>query len=88
MTVRRRTEPLNGCLAHAQQSSSRISRNSFEGFTLFCLTQSNKHRFNSGVKKQIPISQALLLYRFSWSCWLMIYYLCLRDELHSNRPED
>ena len=30
----------------------------------------------------------LLLYRFSWSCWLMIYYLCLHDELHANRPED
>ena len=58
MTVRRRTEPLNGCLAHAQQSSSQISRNSFEIFTVFCLTQSNKHRFNSGVKKQIPISQS------------------------------
>ena len=30
----------------------------------------------------------LLLYRFSWSCWLTIYYLCLPDELHANRPED
>ena len=30
----------------------------------------------------------LLLYRFSWSCWLMVYYLCLPDELHANRPED
>lgn len=30
----------------------------------------------------------LLLYRCSWSCWLMIYYICLPDELHANRPED
>jgi hypothetical protein len=30
----------------------------------------------------------LLLYRFSWSCWLTIYYLCLPDELHANRSED
>jgi uncharacterized protein (DUF983 family) len=30
----------------------------------------------------------VLLYRFSWSCWLMIYYICLPDELHANRPED
>jgi len=30
----------------------------------------------------------LLLYRISWSLWLMIYYFCLPDELHANRPED
>ncbi len=30
----------------------------------------------------------LLFYRFSWSCWLMIYYFCLPDELHANRSED
>jgi uncharacterized protein (DUF983 family) len=30
----------------------------------------------------------VLLYRFSWSCWLMIYYICLAQELHANRPED
>ncbi len=30
----------------------------------------------------------VLLYRFSWSCWLTIYYTCLPDELHANRPED
>ncbi|HBM86493.1 MAG TPA: hypothetical protein DD423_06935 [Opitutae bacterium] len=30
----------------------------------------------------------LLLYRLSWSCWLMIYYLCLPDELHANRSEN
>jgi uncharacterized protein (DUF983 family) len=30
----------------------------------------------------------VLLYRFSWSYWLMIYYICLPDELHANRPED
>ena len=29
-----------------------------------------------------------LIYRHSWSWWLMIYYLCLSDELHANRPED
>lgn len=28
------------------------------------------------------------LYRFSWSCWLTIYYLCLPEELHANRPDD
>lgn len=32
----------------------------------------------------LPIS----LYRFSWSCWLTIYYLCLPEELHANRPDD
>jgi hypothetical protein len=30
----------------------------------------------------------LLMYRFCWSLWLMIYYICLPDELHANRPED
>jgi hypothetical protein len=30
----------------------------------------------------------ILFYRFSWSCWLMIYYLCLPDELHTNRSTD
>ena len=29
----------------------------------------------------------VILYRFSWSCWLMIYYLCLPGELHANRDE-
>jgi uncharacterized protein (DUF983 family) len=28
------------------------------------------------------------LYQYSWSLWMMIYYLCLPDELHANRPED
>jgi len=30
----------------------------------------------------------ILLYRFSWSWWLMLYYLCLPGELHANRPAD
>lgn len=30
----------------------------------------------------------ILLYRYSWSCWLTIYYICLPDELHANRPDD
>ncbi len=30
----------------------------------------------------------ILLYRACWSLWLMIYYICLPDELHANRPED
>lgn len=30
----------------------------------------------------------VLLYRFSWSLWLMTYYSCLPGELHANRPED
>ena len=30
----------------------------------------------------------VLLYRWSWSCWLTIYYVCLPEELHANRPED
>ncbi len=30
----------------------------------------------------------VLLYRWSWSWWLMLYYLCLPDELHANRPAD
>ena len=29
----------------------------------------------------------IALYRFSWNCWLMIYYLCLPGELHANREE-
>jgi hypothetical protein len=29
----------------------------------------------------------ILLYRLTWSWWLMLYYLCLPDELHANRPE-
>jgi hypothetical protein len=29
-----------------------------------------------------------LLYRFSWSCWLTIYYICLPEELYANRPDD
>ncbi|ADE55515.1 DUF983 domain-containing protein [Coraliomargarita akajimensis] len=29
----------------------------------------------------------LLLYRLSWSCWLMLYYACLPHELNANRPE-
>lgn len=40
----------------------------------------------------IALSGALLLpilmYRFCWSVWLMIYYICLPGELHANRPED
>jgi uncharacterized protein (DUF983 family) len=30
----------------------------------------------------------IIFYRLSWSLWLMIYYVCLPDELHANRPED
>ena len=30
----------------------------------------------------------VILYRPCWSLWLMIYYLCLPDELHANRPKD
>jgi hypothetical protein len=53
-----------------------------------------------GVAGLIPIQLALglglggglllpiLFYRTSWSLWLMIYYLCLPDELHANRPEN
>jgi hypothetical protein len=40
----------------------------------------------------VALSGALLLppllYRQSWSWWLMIYYLCLPQELHANHPED
>ena len=54
----------------------------------------------AGVAGWIPIKLALALgligallipialYRFCWSLWLMIYYFCLPDELHANRPED
>ena len=54
----------------------------------------------AGVAGWIPLKLALavgligallipiLLYRFCWSLWLMIYYFCLPDELHANRPED
>lgn len=53
-----------------------------------------------GVSSWIPLKLALvlaiagalflpiLLYQFCWSFWMMIYYLCLPDELHANRPED
>jgi hypothetical protein len=53
-----------------------------------------------GVSSWIPLKLALvlaiagalflpiLLYQFCWSFWLMIYYLCLPDELHANRPDD
>lgn len=30
----------------------------------------------------------LFLYRTTWSVWLTIYYICLPDELHANKPED
>lgn len=30
----------------------------------------------------------ILLYQVSWSWWLMIYYICLPEELHANHPED
>ncbi|MGK0309755.1 MAG: hypothetical protein ACJAYS_000579 [Lentimonas sp.] len=30
----------------------------------------------------------IFLYRFSWSCWLTIYYICLPEELHANRSDD
>lgn len=30
----------------------------------------------------------ILVYRYSWSLWLMVYYLFLSDELHANREED
>jgi len=54
----------------------------------------------AGVAEWIPLKLALGLslacalllpvffYRFSWSWWLMVYYLCLPGELHANRPED
>jgi hypothetical protein len=53
-----------------------------------------------GVAEIIPFNLALvlglcgaiilpvILYRPCWSLWLMIYYLCLPDELHANRSED
>lgn len=30
----------------------------------------------------------IFLYRWCWSLWLMVYYFCLPEELHANRPED
>ena len=30
----------------------------------------------------------IALYRWSWSCWLTLYYVCLPEELHANRPDD
>ncbi|NQY32651.1 MAG: DUF983 domain-containing protein [Coraliomargarita sp.] len=53
-----------------------------------------------GVAGWIPLKLALalslggalllpiVLYRYSWSWWLMIYYTCLPDELHANRSSD
>lgn len=29
----------------------------------------------------------VFFYRTSWSLWLLLYYLCLPDELHANRPD-
>ncbi|MFP4165665.1 MAG: DUF983 domain-containing protein [Opitutales bacterium] len=54
----------------------------------------------AGFAEWIPLKAALVtgllgalflpvfLYRPSWSIWLTIYYLCLPDELHANRPEN
>ncbi len=52
--------------------------------------------FLNWVKLQVALTAALtcaillpvLLYRWSWSCWLTIYYICLPEELHANRPDD
>ena len=41
-----------------------------------------------GISLAAALLLPLLLYRMSWSCWLMVYYTCLPDELHANRPED
>ena len=30
----------------------------------------------------------VFLYRYAWSWWLMVYYLCLPGELHANRSDD
>ncbi|MEM7792202.1 MAG: DUF983 domain-containing protein [Verrucomicrobiota bacterium] len=30
----------------------------------------------------------ILFYRYSWFCWLTIYYICLPGELHANRSPD
>lgn len=30
----------------------------------------------------------IALYRTTWSLWLMLYYICLPDELHANHPEN
>ena len=30
----------------------------------------------------------VFLYRFIWSCWLAVYYVCLPEELFANRLED
>ena len=30
----------------------------------------------------------IFLYQWCWSLWLMVYYFCLPDELHANRPGD
>lgn len=30
----------------------------------------------------------IALYRTTWSLWLMLYYICLPDELHANHSED
>jgi CBS domain containing-hemolysin-like protein len=38
----------------------------------------------------LPVTLLLpiFLYRWCWSLWLMVYYFCLPEELHANRPED
>ena len=41
-----------------------------------------------GIALFCAIVLPIALYRFSWSCWLTIYYICLPDELHANRPDD
>ena len=30
----------------------------------------------------------IVFYPISWSLWLMIYYVCLPNELYENRPEN
>lgn len=54
----------------------------------------------AGFAEWIPLKVALalalggalllppLIYRLTWSWWIMLYYFCLPDELHANRPED
>jgi hypothetical protein len=46
--------------------------------------------FNVGLAIALigAVLMPLVLYRTTWSLWLMIYYICLPGELHANHPED
>lgn len=67
------------------------------GFVAFCVVSPLiLIGFLGLLSMQIALTLALLaacllpivIYRWCWSLWLTIYYVCLPGELHANRSED